>query len=164
MEYCEEYNTLLSRALAFYLIIPVRKIWQERRRHERKWLRTGLTVHKESYMEYCEEYNTLLSRALAFYLIIPVRKILIFILIMYLCINCSMIHFICCILSRARNVNPLIIYYLLTFIIIMYLCIICSTIHFICFKFSRASNVFSLIIFCGFYYYLLCIFIQLVFA
>ena len=56
-------RTVVLRPHAPWYTDSLRVAKQERRRHERKWLRTGLTVHKESYMEYCEEYNTLLSRA-----------------------------------------------------------------------------------------------------
>lgn len=36
---------------------------QERRRRERRWIKTGLTVHKELYQEQCTNYNNLIAKA-----------------------------------------------------------------------------------------------------
>ncbi|XP_072030156.1 uncharacterized protein [Amphiura filiformis] len=56
-------RTVILRPHAPWYTDSLRAAKQERRRRERKWLQTDLTVHKELYEEQCEEYKLLLERS-----------------------------------------------------------------------------------------------------
>ena len=74
-----EYNNILTKTLDEHAPIVDRTVvlrphapWycellhaekKERRRLERRWLQTGLTVDKDSYKKQCDKYNTLLAKS-----------------------------------------------------------------------------------------------------
>ncbi len=53
---------IILRPHAPWYTDSLRKAKQERRQSERRWLRTGLTVHKQSYQDQCETYRSLLNK------------------------------------------------------------------------------------------------------
>ena len=56
-------RTVILRPHAPWYTESLRIAKQERRRRERKWLKSGLTVDKESYKAQCEYYKSLLTKS-----------------------------------------------------------------------------------------------------
>ena len=54
---------IILRPHAPWYTESLRKAKRERRQCERRWLRSGLTVDKESYQQHCKIYNSLLYKS-----------------------------------------------------------------------------------------------------
>ena len=61
------HRTVILRPHAPWYSDTLRAAKRERRRLERKWLQTRLTVHKEIYLDQCDTYKTLLDKLKADY-------------------------------------------------------------------------------------------------